>query len=156
MRALLIDTATENCSAAYVDYNNCIEEINNEPRKHANVALDMVSAIFKKAGLNNPIQQLDCLVLSAGPGSFTGLRIGCSLVQGLAFGWEKQVICISTLQIMAQKAYSLYGLDSLIVALDARMGELYWGCYKLNESQKIMQPIINDQVSSPNIIREVP
>jgi len=69
--------------------------------------------------------QLDGIAFGAGPGSFTGLRIACGVAQGLAFGSGLPVIGISTLEALAQQV----GTNSVITAIDARMGEIYHAAY---------------------------
>jgi tRNA threonylcarbamoyladenosine biosynthesis protein TsaB len=71
------------------------------------------------------LAQLDGIAFGAGPGSFTGLRIACGVAQGLAFGSGLPVIGISTLEALAQQA----GTNSVITAIDARMGEIYHAAY---------------------------
>lgn len=78
--------------------------------------------------------EVESIAFTAGPGSFTGLRVCVGTVQGLAFALDIPVIPISTLQVMAQLAIEEYSLGegSLVFpALDARMGELYWGQYSV-------------------------
>lgn len=94
----------------------------------------MLDALLSDAGIT--LSALDALAFTHGPGSFTGLRIGFGIVQGLAFGANLPVIALSTLQVMAQRAIRLQAIEAGVVivpALDARMGELYWGAYSQYE-----------------------
>lgn len=135
-RILAIDTATEACSVAL--YNSATAAENGETlahfelcaREHTQRILPMVQQILAEAGLS--LNQLDALAFGRGPGSFTGVRIGISVAQGLAFGAELPVLPISTLQTMAQGAYRKTGADRVLAAIDARMGEVYWGEYVRN------------------------
>ncbi|WAT01981.1 tRNA (adenosine(37)-N6)-threonylcarbamoyltransferase complex dimerization subunit type 1 TsaB [Rouxiella chamberiensis] len=132
-RILAIDTATEACSVAL--YNSATSAENGETlahfelcaREHTQRILPMVQQILAEAGLT--LNQLDALAFGRGPGSFTGVRIGISIAQGLAFGAELPVLPISTLQTMAQGAYRKTGAERVLAAIDARMGEVYWGEY---------------------------
>ncbi|MEG3136039.1 tRNA (adenosine(37)-N6)-threonylcarbamoyltransferase complex dimerization subunit type 1 TsaB [Rouxiella sp. T17] len=132
-RILAIDTATEACSVAL--YNSATAAENGETlahfelcaREHTQRILPMVQQILAEAGLS--LNQLDALAFGRGPGSFTGVRIGISVAQGLAFGAELPVLPISTLQTMAQGAYRKTGAERVLAAIDARMGEVYWGEY---------------------------
>ena len=79
--------------------------------------------MLRKAGV--ALQDMDGIAFGAGPGSFTGLRIGCGVAQGLAFGANLPVAAVSTLMAIAQ------GTDAtkVIACLDARMGEVYHAAY---------------------------
>lgn len=96
------------------------------------------------------LSQVDAIAFSAGPGSFTGLRIGLSVVQGLAFGANIPVIPVSTLQVMAQGAARQRSLPVgavVIPALDARMEEIYWGVYRVTADGPGV--IVPDMLTSP-------
>jgi len=70
---------------------------------------------------------LDAIAFSAGPGAFTGVRVACSVAQGLAVALDKPVVSIGTLEVLAADA----GAGEIVVAQDARMGELYLGFYRV-------------------------
>ncbi len=80
--------------------------------------------------LQDSLQSLDAIVVSLGPGSFTGIRIGLGVVQGLSYGAGLPVVGLSTLEILALQAAQLSTGQILLPALDARMGEVYWAAYK--------------------------
>ena len=81
------------------------------------------------------LTQLDAIVFGRGPGSFTGLRTACSVAQGLAFGSNRKVLPIDTLLAMAEQARVQYGLDEVMVVLDARMNEVYHAAYRWDSIQ---------------------
>ncbi|CAG0911897.1 unnamed protein product, partial [Cyprideis torosa] len=81
------------------------------------------------AGLE--LQQIDALAFGRGPGAFTGVRIATGIVQGLALAVAKPVLPVSTLAALAQQAYREQQAEQVLVAVDARMGEVYWGQYVL-------------------------
>ena len=92
---------------------------------HSEVLLSMVEAVLAEAGV--PLAACDALAFGAGPGSFTGLRITCAAAQGLAFGAGLRVAPIGTLDAIAHAAIvDAPGSRSVLVAQDARMGEVYW------------------------------
>jgi tRNA threonylcarbamoyladenosine biosynthesis protein TsaB len=78
------------------------------------------------------VRQLDAVAFGAGPGAFTGLRCACAVAQGLAFGARIPVVAVDSLMLMAEDARTAlsHGEDALWVAMDARMDEVYAGCYR--------------------------
>lgn len=74
------------------------------------------------------LSALDGIAASIGPGSFTGVRICVSVAQGLAFGAGLPVVGVTTLEALALQAMRT-GADQVLACLDARMGEIYWGCF---------------------------
>ena len=127
LRLLAIETATAACSAAlYID-GEISERHVLAPREHALLILPMVDALLAEAGV--PVGALDAIAYGRGPGSFTGVRIAASVVQGIAFAADLPVIAVSTLATLAQGAMRESGEHRVMAALDARMGEVYWGLY---------------------------
>lgn len=127
-RLLAIETASTACSAAlYIDGE--VEERHAlAPRQHAALILPMVESLLVEAGLN--IHQLDAVAFGRGPGSFTGVRIAASVVQGIALGADLPVVAVSSLATLALGAMRETGLERVMAALDARMQEVYWGVYQ--------------------------
>jgi len=125
MKLLALDTATEVCTVALSLDGEVLER--SEPGgQHAECILPMVDALLAEAGL--VLTQLDALAFGRGPGSFTGLRIGAGVAQGLAFGADLPVVPVSSLAALAQ------GQDAarVLAAFDARMQQVYWGAYVRN------------------------
>ncbi|WP_105902445.1 tRNA (adenosine(37)-N6)-threonylcarbamoyltransferase complex dimerization subunit type 1 TsaB [Vibrio gangliei] len=127
-KILALDTSTENCSVALMIDDRIIARSEVAPRDHTKKILPMVDEVLKEAGIT--LQELDALAYGRGPGSFTGVRIGIGIAQGLAFGAELPMIGISTLAAMAQASYRLHQTEQVSAAIDARMGEVYWGQYQ--------------------------
>jgi len=100
-------------------------------REHTQRILPLVQQILAETGLS--LKQLDALAFGRGPGSFTGVRIGIGIAQGLALGAELPLLPVSTLQTMAQGAYRQTGATQVLAAIDARMGEVYWGEFSRDE-----------------------
>lgn len=145
-RILAIDTATEACSVALYNQGETLAHFELCAREHTQRILPMVQQILAEAGLS--LTQLDALAFGRGPGSFTGVRIGIGMAQGLSLGAELPLLPVSTLQTMAQGAYRLNGADNVLAAIDARMGEVYWGEFSRNaqgvwsgeETEKVIKP----------------
>lgn len=127
-KILAIDTSTEMCSVALMMGNTVYTRSAIAPRDHTKKILPMVDEVLKEAGVS--LQELDALAYGRGPGSFTGVRIGIGIAQGLALGADLPMIGISTLAAMAQNAYRHTGSTHVAAAIDARMSEVYWAQYQ--------------------------
>lgn len=130
-RILAIDTSTQACSVALKIDGVILEDFRIAPRKHNALILPMIEQIMGQAGLT--LNQLDAIAFGRGPGSFTGLRIAAGVVQGLAYGADLPVIPVSTLAALALEGYQQTQLNNWLVALDARMGEIYIGGYRIQQ-----------------------
>ncbi|MFL4555527.1 tRNA (adenosine(37)-N6)-threonylcarbamoyltransferase complex dimerization subunit type 1 TsaB [Yersinia kristensenii] len=130
-RILAIDTATEACSVALWNNGEVQALFELCPREHTQRILPMVQQVLAESGLS--LQQLDALAFGRGPGSFTGVRVGIGIGQGLALGADLPMIGVSTLQTMAQGAFRLTSSSRVLAAIDARMGEVYWGEFERND-----------------------
>ena len=150
---LAIDTSTEACSCALGNAQSSIFRYTDVPRKHAEKVLPMVDELMSEAGINRT--QLSAIAFGRGPGAFTGLRIAASAVQGLAFALDLPVVPISSLQALAQRAYREFSdqltFNKVIAAIDARMGEIYWGTFSVGD-QQLMLPIDTEHLTSPSDI----
>ena len=149
MNILAIDTSGEACSAALLLGGAVEQRLSREPRRHGELILAMMDELLGQAGLR--LEGLDALAFGRGPGSFTGVRIAAAVIQGTAFGADLPVVPISTLAALAQGHHRAEGRTRTLPAFDARMGELYWGAYVLNE-QGLMRAVVEDQVGSPEIV----
>lgn len=127
-RLLAVETATAACSAALYVNGEIRERHAHAPRRHAALILPMIDALLAEAQLQ--AVRLDAVAFGRGPGSFTGVRIAASVVQGLAFAAGLPVIAVSTLAALAQGAMHETGTERVLAALDARMSEVYWGMYQ--------------------------
>jgi tRNA threonylcarbamoyladenosine biosynthesis protein TsaB len=127
VKLIALDTSTEMCTVAIYQDGATIER--NEPgNRHSERILPMVMELLAESGL--VLAQLDAIAFGRGPGSFTGLRIGAGVTQGLAFGADLPVVPVSSLAVLAQ------GIDAhqVLAALDARMNQVYWGAHVRNAS----------------------
>ncbi|HEV7612691.1 MAG TPA: tRNA (adenosine(37)-N6)-threonylcarbamoyltransferase complex dimerization subunit type 1 TsaB [Steroidobacteraceae bacterium] len=127
MRILAVDTATEGCSVALLSGDEVIGRFAERGLAHAPDVLGMADAVLAEAGV--ALSALDGIAASIGPGAFTGVRISVAVVQGLAFGAGLRVVPITTLEALAYQAVQR-GAARVLASLDARMGEVYWGCFE--------------------------
>lgn len=128
MKLLAIETSTEACSAAlYID-DQIKELFELTPKKHTQRILPMIDELMTEAELKP--QQLDGIAFSCGPGSFTGIRIATGITHGIALGADLPVVPVSTLAALAQTFFSQNSESVAFTAMDARMGEIFWGVYQ--------------------------
>jgi tRNA threonylcarbamoyladenosine biosynthesis protein TsaB len=139
MKILALETATEYCSVALLLDGEVTELFEHRPREQTARVLPMVDEILAGAGLVP--RQLDALAFGQGPGAFTGVRIAASVVQGLAFASGLPVIGVSTLASVALAAADSVGAEGgqgdWLVALDARMQQVYSGVYRVSAGDQV-------------------
>lgn len=150
---LALDTSTEACSVALL--HNGEKTYLNElaQRTHTKRILPMIDELLANSGIR--LNQVDALAFGRGPGSFTGVRVGAGIAQGLAFGANLPVIPISNLTAMAQAAFELYQVENVVAAIDARMNEVYFSQLKREKVRSDFgeffhwKEVISEQVCSP-------
>lgn len=128
MRILAIDTTTEACSVALWNQDQCHHLFEICPQQHTRRVLPMVRQLLDQSGLS--LSELTAIAFGRGPGSFTGVRIGIGIAQGLALGANLPLLGVSTLMALAQAAWRMQGVSRVLTAIDARMGEIYWAEYQ--------------------------
>ncbi|MDU5453702.1 tRNA (adenosine(37)-N6)-threonylcarbamoyltransferase complex dimerization subunit type 1 TsaB [Pseudescherichia vulneris] len=151
MRILAIDTATEACSVALWNDGTTSAHFELCPREHTQRILPLVQQTLNDSGVT--LAELDALAFGRGPGSFTGVRIGIGIAQGLALGAELPMIGVSTLATMAQGAWRKTGATRVLAAIDARMGEVYWAEYQRDE-QGVWHGEESEAVLKPEAVSE--
>lgn len=127
MRILALDTSTEWCSVAVGDAAGWHVRDEHAGQAHSQRLLPMVDAALAEAGW--ALRDLDGVAFGAGPGSFTGIRIGCGVAQGLALGADLPVVPVPTLEAIAEGVFRARGWRRVLACLDARMREVYVAGY---------------------------
>jgi tRNA threonylcarbamoyladenosine biosynthesis protein TsaB len=136
MRVLALDAATEACSVALLSNGALISRTIESGKNNAAKILSMAEELMAEAQVS--LSMLDGIAASIGPGGFTGVRMSVAVAQGLAFGADLKVVPVTTLEAMALQV--LDGPDAgALACLDARMGEVYWGCFAWDAARGILQ-----------------
>lgn len=144
---LAIDTSTEACSAAILQSSGCVWRFERTANTHTALLLPMISSLLAETGLS--LQDLDAIAVTRGPGSFTGVRIGVGMAQGISFGLKIPVFEVSTL---AALAVNVKNSERVIVAIDARMQEVYTATFRVENGQLI--ELGDEQLCKPAILIE--
>lgn len=129
---LTLETTTPICAIALRDgANTILEQTLNIPHAHSQALTLLISQALERSGVSK--QQLTAVAVSAGPGSYTGLRIGASVAKGLCFALELPLLAVDTLQAMAAQVQHFsrwLAPDSLLMPMmDARRMEVYTALY---------------------------
>ena len=143
---LAIETSTAACSVALSHQGKVFHLFEMLPQRHAHRLLEMVDEVLQQAKADE--NDIDYLAYGEGPGAFTGIRIATGVVQGLALGWNKPVIAVSSLEALAYSGLQQLGAIkeqksvAWVALMDARMQEIYWqsGTYNANTGQWVAEP----------------
>lgn len=138
MKLIGIDSSGLVASVAIMEDNKLVAEYTvNNKKTHSQTLLPMLDEIVKSTGLE--MKEIDAIAIAAGPGSFTGLRIGSATAKGLGLALKKPIVPVSTVEALA---YNMYGTNSLVCPImDARRNQVYTGVYEfvkeeLNNAEK--------------------
>ncbi|MBQ7377525.1 MAG: tRNA (adenosine(37)-N6)-threonylcarbamoyltransferase complex dimerization subunit type 1 TsaB [Clostridia bacterium] len=129
MKVLALDSTAKSGSAAVLDGERALAVFTTDSgNTHSESLLPMAEAVMEKSRV--PLDAIDLFAVTAGPGSFTGVRIGVSVVKGLAFGREKPCVGVSTLEALAEGLSPLGGL--LCPVMDARRNQVYNALFRVS------------------------
>jgi|ERR1035438_1934025 tRNA threonylcarbamoyladenosine biosynthesis protein TsaB len=134
---LAIETSGNLCGAAvYFDHSKYFEIIVNFKNSHSGMLFDVIDKTLNFAGIQ--LKDLECIAVSSGPGSFTGLRIGYSAVKGLAFGSLLQVCPVPTFEALALQILRvrIEGGD-FIIANKVNVEEVYYARFHIKSNNYI-------------------
>lgn len=126
MKILGIDTTGQTASAALVEDDKLIAEFTlNYKLTHSQTIMPMIAEIIERSETDKA--SIDCIACAAGPGSFTGLRIGAATAKGFALAWDKPIVAVPTLDALA---YNVFETDKIICPImDARRNQVYAAFY---------------------------
>ena len=155
VRLLALETSTAACSVALAQGDDINEQYVVAPQDHTSRLLPMIDELLSQHHLQ--LRDIDAIAFAGGPGSFTGLRICLGIVQGLAFGADLPVIKLSTLAVMANGASRLFECAEgtvIVPALDARMDEVYWGAYQVQQHglRQLLPGAVNDPADLQHLL----
>lgn len=140
MNLLAIDTCTEVCSVSLYTDGVRVSRFVKDVAKSSGLILPLCDEVFAEAGI--VVADLDAIAYTKGPGAFTGVRMCVGVVQGMSLAHDIPTMGFSTLELVGFGAAKKYKSNKVAVALDARMGEVYWGVY---QNQKLS----NESLKSP-------
>jgi len=124
---LALDTSGPACSVAVQHGGAASQAYEIEAQQHTRELLPLIDKLLQKNGLEKTAIQ--GIILSAGPGAFTGLRIGAAVATGLATAWDVPLLPISSLALLAATIRRHSGAEKILAVMDARMGEVYEEAY---------------------------
>ncbi len=149
-KILSIETSSAVATAALLIDQTLIQREAHGVTTHSQSILPMVQSLLHEAGIS--LSECDAIAFGSGPGSFTGVRTACGVVQGLAFGADLPVIPIITLLALADACRSSAGATNVLTALDARMGEVYWAQYRYDPEQQVWVTLVEPTLSAPALV----
>jgi tRNA threonylcarbamoyladenosine biosynthesis protein TsaB len=129
MKFAAFETSTEWCSIALWLEGEIHSLEQKAGNRHSELALPMLERLMKEMSL--AAADLEAVAFGAGPGSFTGLRVACGLVQGIALARGVPVLGVSTLEAIAEES----GAPRVVSCLDARMREVYYSAHEKKEGR---------------------
>jgi tRNA threonylcarbamoyladenosine biosynthesis protein TsaB len=151
-KLLAIETSSEACSVALSVDGDLRELHEHAPLRHAELVLPAVSRLLAEAGL--AVADLDAIAFGRGPGSFTSLRIGIGVVQGLAWAADLPVVPCSSLAAVAQEAADRTDMAGvrITVAVDARMQEVFCAAFERAPGDDLVRLVGEERVCAPGAV----
>lgn len=140
MNLLAIDTSTEYASVALTVEGKIYAKEQGAMRSHARLILPIIEQLLADASMS--MGQLDAIVYGQGPGSFTGLRIACSVAKGLAYAHDLPLYPVSSLAAIADEVLHQHehlANSKVLAVIDARMNQLYWACFNQKGEEPVEQ-----------------
>lgn len=155
MKILAFDTSSTTCFVGLLNTDHPAGKIVQSlhktlPMQQGKLILPLIKQLLEESHLT--LNQLDAIAYSAGPGSFTGIRIANSVAQGIGFAVKLPIIQVSSLAVMAEAAYLEKKLDHCLVAVDARMEKIYWAMYQRGANNNVAL-VGREELCAPELIK---
>lgn len=152
MKIIAIDSSGLVASVAIWEDGIIVAEYTTNYKKtHSQTLLPMLDEVSKMTLLD--MKEVDAIAVAAGPGSYTGLRIGAATAKGIAYSLGKPIIPVSTLDGLA---YNFWGCETLICPLmDARRGQVYAGIYEIDDDGKLIEVLEKQATMIDEVIGKI-
>lgn len=156
MPIFAIETSTERLSLALTDGERIFAREIDAGQRHAELAIAAIADLFAEAKM--AIADVDVIAFGQGPGSFVGVRIACGLAQGMAMGAGKKLVPVPTQMALAEQALRTDpGATDVLVAIDARMNEIYFAAYQRDSAEPTgWRVVIAPMLVKPHELPEIP
>jgi tRNA threonylcarbamoyladenosine biosynthesis protein TsaB len=135
MNLLAIDTCTEIASVTLMTSGSRVSRVLSGVQKSSGHILKLCDQVFQESQVQ--IKDVDSIIFTKGPGAFTGVRMCVGVVQGLSMSCNIPTMGFSTLELLGYRASQILKSEKIALALDARMGEVYWAIYSRGEISKL-------------------
>ena len=135
MNLLAIDTCTEIASVTLMTSGSRVSRVLSGVQKSSGHILKLCDEVFQET--DTLIKDVDSIIFTKGPGAFTGVRMCVGIVQGLSMSRNIPTMGFSTLELLGFRASQILNSEKIAVALDARMGEVYWAIYNQGKISKL-------------------
>lgn len=152
MKLLALDTSSLACSVALLTDDGIVQRYTEQAREHTKLIVPMIEEVLAEGG--TVLGDVDAFVLGNGPGSFIGLRISASLVQGMAFGVNRPVVPVSSMLAVAAAVFADEDCDEVLVAQDAHMNEAYVGRFAKRASGHI-EAVQPEVIHGPSAVADL-
>jgi tRNA threonylcarbamoyladenosine biosynthesis protein TsaB len=156
---LAIETSAERCSVALARSSGVQLRHQTAGQGVAERALSMIAELLAEQSVT--LSRIDAFAFGSGPGAFTGLRVACALVQGLAFAHDRPVVPVGSLRALAfgaaraarhQQQFAADAAMRVMAATDARMGQVYWAMY---DGEPAAREVAAAQLTAPGRLAEL-
>lgn len=145
---LAIETSSEIGSIAVLAGDRLTESAIATPREQTARILPLIDELLSVSGLE--LSDLDGIAFGRGPGSFTGVRVATAIAQGVGLATDTTLLPVSSLAATAQQAWRIDGVERSLIGVDARMGEVFWCEFELQDS--LATAIGAERLSSPGAV----